>query len=223
MLRSAFCLDLDKDWRAARVLIDALTFAAIHSGGVVIFKRTKNLWYKCNCCGVEFTGSPSFGFEIPPLVWAVPEDEREGRVLIGSDLCRIRLRANEDSDEDTFLIRANLEVPIRGVLEPFSWGVWVTQSQQSFIRYLETYDEDQSEEVSFGWLPITMAYYRDFEPLNFDGNLACDVHWGPKGQRPTIQLHECDHQFYLDQANGIDWDKAVTIAQECMQGSHNHN
>jgi hypothetical protein len=33
-------------------------------------------------------------------------------------------------------------------------------------------------------------------------------------------LYESDHPLYLDQANGISWDKAALIAQECMQAMH---
>lgn len=183
-------------------------------------KRSKAFSYKCACCGDEFTGSPSFGSDVPPMVWQVPDEEREERILIGSDLCRIRQRCGEDSCDDTFLIRVSLEIPIHDVLEPFSWGVWVTQSEQSFLRYLETYEEDQSNEVSFGWLPVTMAFYRDDDPANFSGSLGCDVYWGPAGQRPTIVLHEADHPLYFDQANGIKWARAVQIAQECMMAIH---
>jgi hypothetical protein len=182
--------------------------------------QQKTFQYKCSCCGEDFTGAPSFGSDIPIFVNQVPEDEREGRVLIGSDLCRIRTHMNEDSDDDLFVIRVNLEIPIHGSAEPFLWGLWVTQSKDSFFRYLDTYDQDQSADVSFGWLPISMAYYRDHGPAGFGGSLACDVHWGPEGQRPTIILHKSDHPLYRDQVNGIDWDRAVNIAQECMRGIH---
>lgn len=183
-------------------------------------KRRKTFHYTCACCGDEFEGAPSFGHDLPAFVYDVPEEEREGRILIGSDLCRIRARMNEDSDDDIFAIRVNLEIAIHGSPDPFLWGVWVTQSKESFFRYLETYEEDQSDEVSFGWLPVTMAYYREFNPGNFRDSLACDVNWGAGGQRPTILLHECDHPLYFDQANGISWDKAIEIAQECMREAH---
>ena len=183
-------------------------------------KRRKKFVYKCACCGDEFAGAPSFGSITPLLVDHVPEEEREERVLMTSDLCHISARTNEDPDKDIFLIRVNLKIPIHGSSDAFTWGIWVTQSQQSFLRYMETYEEDQSSDISFGWLPVTMTYYRDFDPEDFSGNLACDVHWGPKGHRPTITLHECDHPLYLDQANGISWDKAVMIAQECMKAAH---
>lgn len=186
----------------------------------MISERPKTFRYTCACCGKEFTGAPSFGSDIPPFVHRVPEEEREHRIIRDSDFCLIRARMNEESDDDIFAIRVNLEIPIHGSDEPFSWGVWVSQSEQSFFRYLETYEEDQRNEVSFGWLPVTMTYYRDFDSEEFSGSLACDVHWGPKGWRPTVTLHECDHPLYLDQANGINWDKAIMIAQECSKAAH---
>ena len=176
--------------------------------------------YKCACCGNEFEGAPSFGSDIPAFVRSVPEDERADRVMLDSDLCIVRPRENEGTEEDIFAIRVTLEIPIHDSHEPFQWGLWVSQSKDSFIRYLETYEQDQSDEVSFGWLPVTMVYYREFDSEDFSGSLACDVNWGPAGQRPTIMLHECDHPLYLDQANGISWDKAIEIAQECMRAIH---
>ena len=189
-------------------------------GTLVLWKRRKTFRYTCACCGDEFTGAPSFASLTPPLVNDVPEDEREGRVLFNSDLCRIRARMNERSEEDIYAIRATLLIPIHGSDEPFSWGVWVTQSEQDFYRYLETGEEDQSSEVSFGWLPVTMTYYQDFALDDFSATLACSVNWGPQGFRPTVTLHKCEHPLYLDQANGINWDKAVMIAQECMKAAH---
>lgn len=185
-----------------------------------MWKRRKTFRYKCSCCGKEFEGAPSFGSDIPVFVHNVPEEEREGRILIGTDLCRIRARMNEDSDDDIFAIRINLEIPIQDCFEPFLWGLWVTQSKESFLRYLESYDEDQSSEISFGWLPVSMSPYKrnsSSEPLK---TLACDVKWGPKGARPTITLHEADHPLYHDQVKGISWARAVEIAQECMRLVH---
>lgn len=186
----------------------------------MFWKRRKTFRYTCACCGDEFEGAPSFSHDLPAFAHDVPEEEREGRILIASDLCRIRARLNEDSDDDIFAIRVNLEIPIHHSPDPFLWGVWVTQSKESFFRYLETYDDDQSGEASFGWLPVTMAHYREFDATNFRGSLACDVNWGPRGQRPTILLHESDHPLFVDQANGIGWDKAIKIAQECMRAAH---
>jgi hypothetical protein len=178
------------------------------------------LSYRCACCGNEYSGAPSFSYETPPFIHEVPEEERQSRVMSDSDLCRVRLRPDENSPDDLFSIRVNLEIPIWGSPETFLWGVWVTQSEESFFRYIKTYEEDQSSEGSFGWLPVVMPHYREHATGHHDGYLACDVYWGKSGQRPTITLHECDHPLYLDQRDGISWERAVEIAQLHWQGLH---
>lgn len=176
--------------------------------------------YRCACCGNEFEGAPSFGVDTPVFINSVPKNERADRVKLDDDLCIVRPDPKENSDKEIFAIRVTLEIPIHNCPEPFQWGLWVSQSKDSFFRYVETYEEDQSNESSFGWLPVTMPYYGDFDSEEFSGSLACDVNWGPKGQRPTIKLHECDHPLYFDQANGISWDRAVEIAREQLRRIH---
>jgi hypothetical protein len=57
-------------------------------------------------------------------------------------------------------VRGLLEMAIAGATEPFLWGVWLTQSEDSFMRYLETFDYDQSGTSSFGWLPVAWAPFK---------------------------------------------------------------
>jgi hypothetical protein len=156
--------------------------------------------------------------QTPPFLAAVPDEEYEVRVEYDDDLCLIR--AGEGQDQDICAIRAMLEVPIHGAAEPFSWGVWVTQSKESFRRYLDGVGTDQRGQISFGWLPVVLSSYRrdhSDEPLE---NLACDVIWQDVGMRPKILLHESDHPLVEDQRKGISWKKAVEIAQMQMLGAH---
>ena len=90
-------------------------------------------------------------FVFPPCsksFFDVPEEEREARIQVNEDLCRIRLA--DDETQFSYFIRVILEIPIKGATEPFMWGVWVSQSQDSFERYRETFDQNQPEEQSFG-------------------------------------------------------------------------
>ena len=181
-------------------------------------KRQKTLSYTCSCCGDKFSGSPSFGYDLPPYVHDVPESEYQDRVKIDDDLCLIR--AAGDDEDDIFAIRVTIDIPIHDVEEPFNWGVWVTQSEESFFKYVDSYGKDQSGEISFGWLPVTMPGYKrtkDGEPFE---HLGCDVQWQPKGERPVLVLHECDHPLYIDQRDGISWERAVEIAQVQMERLH---
>lgn len=165
------------------------------------------------------TGSPSFAMGRPPFVPNIPDDEI-GRVYQDDDLCHVRNSAEEISDDDIFAIRVMLRIPIHNVVEPFSWGVWVTQSRESFIRYVEGVGTDQRGVTTFGWMPVTLESYIRTARYAPPEHLACDVHWHAAGLRPVITLHESDHPLYLDQRDGISWSKAVKIAQFQMELLH---
>lgn len=182
-----------------------------------IGRSPKTFEFRCEECEQMHRGSPSFSLKRPEHVFDVPEEKREARVQANDDLCIIRPSADDPDGETSYWIRAVLDVPIHGVDEPFCWGVWVTQSQPAFERYVETFDQDQSEDGSFGWLPVHMKHYR-----NEDGSwpmLACDVYWGAAGQRPKLILQECDDRLYIDQRDGISWDEAMAIAAPLMHGA----
>jgi hypothetical protein len=168
--------------------------------------------FKCHECGEIHSGSPSLSYAFPTYVFGVPEEERPERVKHSSDLCRILGPNGVDGDDTIYCVRVTLNVPIHGADDPFCWGVWVTQSKESFDRYLETFSEDQSELQSFGWLAVTMPGYNTTEPGEPYEHLACDVNWGPPGKRPKIELHESEHQLFLDQRDGISWDRAIELA-----------
>lgn len=180
-------------------------------------REPRTFEFRCEGCGEIHRGSPSFGYRRPEHLFDVPEAERPDRVYATDDFCIIRPADGEPEDATSYWIRATLDIPIHGADEPFCWGVWVTQSKESFDRYRDTFDDDQSEDGSFGWLSVPMAHYRDA-----DGNwpnLKCDVRWGPKGQRPKVDLWECEHPLFYDQRDGISWEQAIAIAAALMHGS----
>ncbi|WP_436015086.1 DUF2199 domain-containing protein [Rhizobium sp. LjRoot254] len=190
-------------------------------GGVTLFwKRRKTFSYTCSCCGEKMTGSPSFAMGGPPFIPDVPDEELAERVYQDYDLCHVRNTAEEISDEDIFAIRVMLKIPIQSIAEPFSWGVWVTQSRESFIRYVDAAGTDQRGICTFGWMPVTLASYTRTGANEPSEHLACDVHWQAEGLRPLITLHESDHPLYVDQRDGISWNKAVKIAQFQMALVH---
>lgn len=168
----------------------------------------KTFEFRCNCCGEIHRGSPSFAYAKPAAYFSVPENERETSIRIDSDTCVI--------EDEEYYIRAVLEIPIVGVDEPFMWGVWVSQSRESFERYMATYDDDQSEDGSFGWLAVAMPGYDLTEPGEPFEQIACDVRWSVPGARPTLAPHEIDHPIYHDFINGISWDRAIELALKMM-------
>jgi hypothetical protein len=179
----------------------------------------KTFKFRCPDCGEMHRGSPSIAYDRPLHHDHVPEAERAERVELTSDTCLIRPPVAETDTEAMYFIRGVLEVPIADVDEPFTWGLWVSQSQSSFERYRATFGHDQSGDGSFGWLTVSMRPYLRHpaaEPLEY---LACNVPWQPKGRRPLIEIKPCDHPLYLDQRDGISWDRAIEIARQALHGA----
>ena len=172
--------------------------------------------FRCPDCGELHSGSPSFAYAKPSYFFDVPEEQREARIQLSDDLCRISPAADEEGGETFYFIRVTLDVPIHGAEDPFCWGVWVSQSEESFNRYVASFSEDQSEDGSFGWLTVTIPHYNRRQSGEVFESLACDVKWGGSGRRPKAILHETSHPLYEDQANGISWETAVQIARSML-------
>lgn len=168
---------------------------------IAIDGQSKTFSFKCHCCGQIREGGPSFAYDEPSQVSAVPEEQRASRVKIDEDLCSL--------DGEHFFIRATLEIPIKGASEGFLWGVWVTQSRENFYRYVETFNQDQTGMGSFGWLNVDMPGYRT--PGEQTVHLPADICWG--NERPEVRIHtDQDHPLAIDQREGLSWDRAVELA-----------
>ncbi len=160
--------------------------------------------FRCSCCGEVHEGSPSFGFRAPAPYLEQSEAVREAGNL-GTDLCRY-----SDEDGEHFFIRVCLEVPIHGVEEPFLWGVWVSLSESSFARYLETYDSPDTHDRYFGWFSNYLPYYESTYALK------TEVYPRAGGERPCIVLEQTDHPLAVDFHQGISVEKAQAIAEAAM-------
>lgn len=160
--------------------------------------------FKCSCCGKIHEGSPSFSFHAP-APYLEQSDEVKNQGKLGSDLCYY-----EDSEGCHYFIRVVLEVPIHGVEEPFLWGVWVSLSESSYRRYVETYDDPDTADCYFGWFCNYLPCYENTYALK------TDVHPRANGERPYIVLQDSSHQLELDFHRGISIAKAQEIAEQCM-------
>lgn len=98
---------------------------------------------------------PSLDTAAPLSDYAVPTSEREARCLIDSDACVI--------DKSQYFVRGCLEVPVHGQHEPFSWGVWVSLSEQSFRQWFACYESERRSHIGpfFGWLNAALKPYED--------------------------------------------------------------
>lgn len=167
--------------------------------------------FKCNRCGKLHEGSPSIAFDAPWHYATLSDEQKASMGRLGSDLCTI----THDEGSDYF-VRAVLEIPIHGVAEPFLWGVWVSLSEKSFERYVETYDAPVEGDGFFGWLCNRLPCYEDTLALPADVLVRTD------GTRPTLRLHQSDtgnHQLVVDQRDGISVARAQSIAEQAVHGS----
>jgi len=84
------------------------------------------------------------------------------------------------------------------------------------MKYVETFDHDQSGTSTFRWLPVFWAPYRRTSPGEYLEHLRCTVHWQIEGKRPQIEVQEFEDPLYVDQRDGISWDRAIEIARTVM-------
>jgi hypothetical protein len=157
--------------------------------------------FRCSCCGEIHEGSPSFGYNAPWHYLQLSEEEK-AKAKLTSDTCEI----THEEGTDRF-IRVVLEIPIHGVSEPFLWGVWVSLSEKSFDRYLDTWDDSDESDAYFGWFCNQIPYYP--ETLS----LKTMVHPRKNGSRPFLDLDRNGHPLAEHLYEGI----SVQLAQEIAE------
>lgn len=147
-----------------------------------------------------------YGAPAPALWFTIPEAERERRCLLSSDQCII--------DDQHFFIVGNLELPVAGVAEPFSWDVWVSLSDRNFARACELWEQPgrESEPPYFGWVSTSLPGYP--ETLN----LKSEVHTRAVGRRPRVELEPTAHPLAVEQRQGITLERAQEIAELVLHG-----
>ena len=167
--------------------------------------------YKCRKCDEMHEGSPSFAFDAPAPYRRLSEQEREEWAELTDDLCVI---AHPEGTQ--YYVRAILEVPIHGVQEPFLWGIWVSASEASFHRYLDSYDKPPEDTIFFGWLSNLIGVYPTQK------SRPADVHIQTDGTRPRVVLHQsadADDALVRDQQEGISRERAQQLAEQCLHSN----
>src|ERR1700729_3347871 len=112
--------------------------------------------YRCRCCGKQHDELPMhYGAAAPAIWFMIPESERHKRCHLSSDQCIV--------DDKHFFVMANLEIPVAGIEDRFSWDVWVSLSQENFERACELWQTKgrESESPYFGWLSTMLPGYPD--------------------------------------------------------------
>ncbi|MBE1162455.1 DUF2199 domain-containing protein [Dyella acidiphila] len=163
------------------------------------------LTYTCSCCGETHAGSPSFGYKAPHYYDLLSDEDKTQTAELDDDICVI----GTDEQCDRF-VRAILEVPILGSVEPFLWGVWVSLSEASFKRYLMTWDEPDESDSYFGWFSNRLPHYPDTL------NLKTSVRPRKGGLRPCLVLEQSDHPLAMHFHQGLSAEEAQQIAERVM-------
>ena len=157
--------------------------------------------FVCATCGQAHEGSPSVGYSSPFYWQESYRTDATGDSRLSGDFCMIERR--------DYFIRCILEVPIHDVEEPFLWGVWITQSEQNFRDYMDTF-HDTPERCTFGYFANRLSGYPDTLSLH------TQVHWQAGNSRPKVELKPVDHPLYRDWSEGISWERAVELARPVL-------
>jgi hypothetical protein len=170
--------------------------------------RWRRLWdrpWSCGVCGETHHGLIDLACG-NPAQWPGTEDKAPNSALdlsgnfLSEDFCVL--------DGQHFFVRAVLELPIRGGSDqPFGFGVWTTLSRQNFVRYVETFDSGEQDELGpwFGWFSNRLEGYPDTL------NLKCQVHLVSGRQRPRVVLEPTDHPLAVEQRSGITFDRLLEL------------
>lgn len=129
--------------------------------------------FVCSHCGESHKGHPTdYGFTLPDVVWAIPEEERKRQAKWTSDLCQFGER---------YFIRCLLAVPFAEGEGHFGWGLWVEVDWPTFEHYLSIYDRDATSEA-----PSAARIAN--QPAGYDPVLGAHVtiQFGPATERPRV-------------------------------------
>ena len=164
--------------------------------------------WQCALCDKEHDELPmDIAYARPQHYFEIPESERERRVRFNqdtnADVCVI--------DEDVFLIRAYLPVPVEGGKE-FRHGVWVLVNESAFRKYA-TFEGDGSNEPRFeGRVSSEIPGY----PNTF--LLDAEVQLGKATQRPSVHLRPCSHPLSFEQREGISMERVHELVRAALPG-----
>lgn len=147
---------------------------------------------KCPHCNNELSELPlCYGSEAPYYFYTVPEEKRTELIR---DFCVI--------DEQHFFIRGHIEIPIIDSKEKFIWSVWVSLSEENFLKSNELLHVEgrETEEPYFGWLSTELSIY----PIT-TLSLKTMVHTQEVGAVPLIELEQRIINLQLNKEKELQW------------------
>jgi hypothetical protein len=151
--------------------------------------------FTCTICGADHDLEEiSFGSDAP-LQWSLLSEEVRNRSLLAGEQCEI-----ESEEGRSFYIRACLDIPIQTTYRVFTWGVWCSLSESSYMEISEHWEDPERSSLGpyFGWLCTVVPGYPD------TAFLKTMVHQREVGTRPRVVLEPTDHLLAIDQRRGIE-------------------
>ncbi len=170
-------------------------------------KKISQFEFKCSSCDEIHKGMPSLGSRAPINYYSIQKNELEERVFLTSDTCVI--------DDKDFFVRGCLEFPVLNYDDKFSFGAWVSLSQENFEKFETLFDEPKRNHQSpmFGWFSSWIwPYYEDTE------NIKSRIHFRNDGIRPFIELEPTNHPLAIAQTNGITCNELIKIYEYYVHG-----
>jgi hypothetical protein len=161
--------------------------------------------WTCSCCRRQFHELPiNWSAGAPALYDGLPEAERQSRAELSTDFCII--------DGNAFFIRGQIEIPLVGCSEIFTWVVWASLSSASMERVRRVWDrpDRQAEGPLFGWLSSALPLY----PSTL--NLKTHVHLRALPSTPSVELELTDHPLAVEQRQGMTLERAIHIAEALL-------
>ena len=161
--------------------------------------------FRCSSCGEWHDELPlDYGADLPNLVYEIPVEERDTRVISNEDFCVM--------DGQYYFVRGVIEMPIQGQEQKFGWGVWVSLSEKNFNRMTGLLNTPgrEHEPPYFGWLCTALPYPESTL------NLKTHVHTQPVGIRPAIEIEPTSHPLSLEQQQGMTIQRVEEIAERML-------
>ena len=163
--------------------------------------------FTCRTCGkLHDADDISFGADAP-VQWNLISDQERARSELGGEQCVL-----EADGKRHFFVRACLEVPIKGTTRTFTWGVWVSLSEKSFLEMADHWEDPSRTRFGpyFGWLCTKIPEYPDTVFLK------TMVHQSPVGHRPIVELDATEHPLAVDQRTGVEPSRMQEIISKVL-------
>lgn len=148
----------------------------------------------------------SFGAEAPYDYYLVPAEDREARTMLGSDQCLI--------DDQRCYVRGQLELPVVGSDQVFTWGVWLEVPLASFERMDELWEVEGREAEP----PYTCTVATALPVYPSTLGLRALLATRPLGLRPAVMLEPSDHPLSREQQEGINWERVHALVSVTLHG-----